>query len=59
VQLIVDEVDGQDVGYAAFNDKLRTFPIVRELSAWKKKMVSGTWGAIIRLPAGIAQMLGV
>lgn len=59
VQLILDGMMGQDTGYCAFNDKARTFPIVRELSAWKKKTVSGTFGAIIRMPACISQMLGV
>lgn len=59
VQMILDDVEGQDVGYCAFNDKARSFPIVRNLSSWKKKTVSGTWGAIIRMPLGISQMLGV
>jgi hypothetical protein len=59
VQLILDELMGQDTGYCAFNDKARTFPIVRELSAWKKKTVSGTFGAVIRMPLSISQMLGV
>jgi hypothetical protein len=59
VQLIVDDVEGQDTGYCAFNEKLRTHPIVRQLSSWKKKMTSGVWGAILRMPMGIAQMVGV
>ena len=59
VQLIADMVEGQDTGYAAFNEKLRAHPIVRALSSWKKKMTSGTWGAVIRMPASIAQMVGV
>lgn len=59
VQLIADEVEGQKAGYCAFNDKLRTFPIVRELSSWKKKMISGSWGAIVRQPMNIAAMVGV
>ena len=59
VQLIVDNIDGQDIGYCAFNEKLRAHTIVRAMSSWKKKMTTGTWGAIIRQPAGIAQLLGV
>lgn len=59
VQLFADSIEGQDVGYVAFNEKLRTHPIVRALSSWKKKMTSGTWGAVIRMPMGIAQMMGV
>lgn len=59
VQLIADEVDGQKMGYGAYNDKAREFPIVRALSSWKKKIVSGTWGAIIRMPMLVATMVGV
>ncbi len=59
VQMIVDEIEGQDVGYCAFNEKLRAHPIIRAMSSWKKKMTGGTWGAIIRQPAGISEMLGV
>jgi len=59
VQLIMDSIGGQKVGYCAFNEKLRAHPIVRELSAWKKKMTSGTWGSVIRMPMGIAQMIGI
>lgn len=59
VQLIVDSIDGQDTGYCSFNEKLRSHPIIRALSSWKKKMTSGTWGAIVRQPAGLSQLLGV
>lgn len=59
IQLIADSVEGQDVGYMAFNEKLRQHPPIRELSSFRQKVTSGTWGAIIRFPAGIAQMVGV
>lgn len=59
VQLIADAIEGQKTGYCAFNEKLRAHPIIRAMSSWKKKMTSGTWGAIVRQPMGISQMLGV
>lgn len=59
VQMIARNLEGQDTGYCAFNEKLRTHPIIRALSSWKKKMTAGTWGAIIRMPVAIAQMVGV
>lgn len=59
VQLIADELEGQDTGYCAFNEKMRAHPIVRAMSSWKKKMTAGSWGAIVRMPAGISQMVGV
>ena len=58
VQLIAEEVEGQDTGYCAFNEKLRAGAIIRGLSSFKQKMVQGTWGAIIRQPFAFAQMLG-
>lgn len=59
VQMIAANIEGQETGYAAFNEKLRAHPIVRALSSWKKKMTSGSWGAVIRMPAAIATMVGV
>jgi hypothetical protein len=59
VQLIADKIEGEDVGYCAFSDKLRAHPIKVDLSSFQQKKSSGTWGAIIRMPIGIAGMLGV
>lgn len=59
IQLIADKVSGADVGYCAFTEKMRQHPLIKDLSAFKQKTTSGTWGAIIRYPIGIAQMLGV
>ena len=59
VQLLVDSIEGQDVGFCAFNEKMRAHTIVKELSAFKQKMTAGTWGSIIRMPMGIASMVGV
>ncbi len=58
VQMICESVEGQDVGYCAFNEKLRSFPIRVELSSFRQKMVQGTWGAVIRMPMLIAQGQG-
>lgn len=58
-QLILDRVDGMDVGYTAFNEKQRAHKIVVGESSWKQKLTSGTWGDILRLPFGVAQMVGV
>ena len=59
VQLIVDELEGQKTGYCAYNEKMRSFPIVRQLSSFQQKMLAGTWGTVIRYPAGLVQMVGV
>lgn len=59
VQLIAEEVDGQDTGFCAFNEKMRAHPVIRGASSYKKKVTGGSWGAIIRMPAAIASMVGV
>jgi hypothetical protein len=59
IQLIVTEIDGQQTAYAAFSEKLHAHKIIAEPSAWMQKFTSGTWGVIMRMPFGIAGMLGV
>ena len=59
VQLVAEEVQRQKTGYCAFNEKMRTHPIIRQLSSFKQKATSGGWGTIIRYPAGFQQMIGV
>lgn len=59
VQMIAESIEGQDTGFCAYNDKLRSFPLVREPSAYRQKQISGTWGAIIRMPVAFEQMVGV
>jgi hypothetical protein len=59
MQLIVKAIAGQEVAYAAFNEKLRAHKIIPEPSAWQQKMTSGTWGTITRMPLGITGMLGI
>ncbi len=59
VQLIAPKVEGQDTGFTAFTEKLRAHPIIRDLSSFKQKMTQGTWGAVVRQPFAVAQMIGV
>lgn len=59
VQLISPLVQGQKVGYCAFTEKMRAHAIVRDTSSTYQKKSGGTWGAIIKFPAGISQLLGV
>jgi len=59
VQLIVDEIDGQQTAYCAFTEKMRAHPVKVGLSSFKQKKSAGGWGTIIRRPVAIAQMLGV
>ncbi len=59
VQLIADSMEGQDTGFCAFSDKMRSSPMIRATSSFKQKLVAGTWGAIIKVPVAIASMVGV
>lgn len=58
IQLIVEEIDGQKTGFNAYNAKMRAFAIVKELSAFKQKFMSGSWANVLRMPMGVAQMIG-
>lgn len=59
VQLIVKNLEGQETGYAAFNEKMRAHPIIRDMSAFKQKVTAGSWGTVLRMPVCISSMLGV
>jgi len=59
VQVIAATVEGQQSAYAAFSEKLRTHPIIRDLSSFRQKMTAGSWGSVVRQPFAVASMLGV
>ena len=59
VQMFAEDIEGQDTGYCAFNEKMRAHTIIKQLSSFKQKVTAGTWGSIIRMPVSIASMLGV
>ncbi len=58
VQLIVDELEGQETADVGFTEKMRAHAIVVDTSSFKQKKSQGTWGAIIFRPFLITQMLG-
>jgi len=59
VQLIAEDVGGQQTLEIAFTEKMRVHNTVVETSSYKQKRSAGTWGAIIYQPTGIATMTGV
>lgn len=59
MQLICKEVEGQQTGYCAFNEKMRAHPIIRAMSSFRQKMTAGTWGTVLRFPAAISSMVGI
>lgn len=59
VQLIAESIEGQQTAYCAYNEKYRAHAIVKGLSSFRQKMTGGTWGIVIRMPIGIAGMVGI
>lgn len=59
LQLIIPTIDGTKTVEAFYTEKLRTFPVLREHSAYSQKFSAGTWGVILKRPLAIKQMLGV
>lgn len=59
VQLIVEEIDGQETATCAFTEKMRAHAMVVDTSSFKQKKSQGTFGTVIFRPFAIAGMLGV
>lgn len=59
VMLVAEEIESQQTGYAAYNEKLRAGPIIRGLSSFSQKTTQGSWGFILRQPFGVATMIGL
>lgn len=57
VQLIVEEHEGVRTIEPTFTEKMRTHPMIRDLSSWKQKRSQGTVGAIIYRPFMVASLL--
>jgi hypothetical protein len=59
VQMIAEEIEGQTTGFMAFNEKMKAFPIIRHMSSFRQKVMGGVWGAVLRQPFAIVNLLGV
>lgn len=58
IQLFAEEAQGQRVGFTAYSEKLRTHPLVTDVSSYKQKYSATTYGAVITMPVLFVQMLG-
>lgn len=58
LQMYAEEIEGQQTAFCAYNEKMRSHRVVMEPSSFRQKKTSGAWGAIIRQPIGVAQMIG-
>jgi hypothetical protein len=59
VMLIASEMAGNPVGELAYSDKIRAGRIVPDVSSFRQKWTSTTYGALIYYPFAIATMRGI
>ena len=58
MQLIVDEMEGQETCTAAFTEKMRAHAVVVGSSNFSQKKSQGTWGTIVFRPVLISSSIG-
>ena len=58
VQMIAQNVEGQETATCAFTEKMRAHAIVRATSSFEQKKSQGTWGTVIFRPVFIASLIG-
>lgn len=56
VQLIIEELEGQETATCSFTEKMRAHAVVQDTSSWKQKKSQGTSGTIIFRSFLIGQM---
>lgn len=59
MQLIVHRLEGKKTCSAGFSEKLRSHPIIRDMSSFKQKITGGGWGTIWKIPVASSSMLGI
>jgi len=59
LQLIAVEIEGQQTGFSAFNEKMRMHRLIPGLSSYSQKITGGTWGTVIRMPIAVVSMIGI
>jgi Uncharacterized protein conserved in bacteria (DUF2184) len=59
MQMIAKEVEGQETGYCAYNEKMRAHKLIPAMSSYRQKVSAGTWGCILRMTSTIAGMIGI
>ena len=59
IQLIALDLGRQRAGFAAYSEKYREHPIIRQMSSFEQKVSGGSWGSILRMPVAVASMVGI
>jgi hypothetical protein len=58
-QLIVHSLEGKKTCFAGFSEKLRSHPIIRDMSSFKQKITGGGWGTIWKSPVASSSTIGI
>lgn len=57
--MIVSDIAGQSVGFNAFSEKLRAYPVDNHASWWEQKFSAASFGCVITQPSLISCMSGI
>lgn len=57
--MLAEELGGNPVGTIGFGEKLMAGRVIPDMSSFRQKFTSSTYGGIVLQPAGIAQMTGM
>lgn len=59
LQLVVNEVEGQQAVESIYAEKMRNHGVVRQVSSVQQKVTAAAFGALIRVPVLVQSMVGV
>lgn len=57
--MIATDIAGQNVGFNAFSEKLRAYPVDNHATWWQQKFSAASFGCVITQPSLISRMSGI
>ncbi len=57
--MLADNINGTPVGFIGFGEKLMAGRVIADMSSFRQKYVSTTYGGVVLQPMAIAQMVGM
>ena len=57
--MLAEEINGAPIGYIGYGEKMMAGRIVPDMSSFRQKFVSTTYGGVVLQPMGIASMTGI
>jgi hypothetical protein len=59
LQIIFEDVEGQDTGFCAYAERFKAHRIEVKTSSVRQKISATTWGAVLRMTSTVASMVGI